>query len=333
MNQIIGFDILKFFLATMLVALHTKGFSDVEIIRRITDPFIAIAVPVFFILSSYFIFRKMDIKGYSWHLYKPFVKRLLLLYSFYFVVSFPIMLVTKWYGFYINYGFVKLCVRFITGLFFSQTYPGGWFLTSLVVATFIIFLLRKFLQISNGVLLVLAILFQLYLVYHASLPFWLQKAYIFIQTHIFPVVELTPIRGFIWCAVGAVLAKSDLMFVLSRSLRIYGSLIATVVFYSFFHILPLGYQYVYTPFFGLAMILLAFNINLRPNDVYLYLRKASILIYLVHFYMLKVFNYLLPPDRLHIFYYISVLFSTLMVAFIILKLENCKYFSILKFSH
>lgn len=57
-SEIYGYDILKFMMAIMIVAIHSANGFDKCSWYYIAYPFIEIAVPCFFVLSSYFFLRK-----------------------------------------------------------------------------------------------------------------------------------------------------------------------------------------------------------------------------------------------------------------------------------
>lgn len=329
-GQIYGFDVLKFFMATMIVAIHTKAFEDIAIIEQFMSPFLSSAVPIFFVLSSYFLFRKMETKGYSWDVYLPFLKRLLILYLFWFVVTLPTTLYSKLY--YLDYGFSKLCWVVLKDFLFSYTFPGSWFLTALVVGSLLVFVLKKYLKASSSFLLGLAIIIFLYIHLYQWLPQGFQKPYLFIQTHIRDVVELTPVTGIIWCSFGCVLARRDLIEKLSKKVGLVWCVISFILLYLIRVFLPEEYKYLAIPFLVLSIIILTYSIKLKPSDVYLKLRNLSILIYLIHFQVLYM-TIILPHNTLHIVYYLIVLAISLLVAGLILLLENTRLLKILKQSH
>ena len=329
-GQIYGFDALKFFMALMIVAIHTKAFHDVNIIQQLTQPFLNSAVPVFFILSSYFLFRKMDSKGYTWKIYWPFLKRLFILYFFWFIATLPLTLHDKWS--YIKYGFPKICMYVIKDFLFSYTFAGSWFLSALIVGTLIVFVLKRYLKATCLILLILALLTFLYVKLISFFPLWLQKPYLFIQTNIRDVVELTPVTGFIWCCVGCVLASGDAMKKISSKLGKRNIMIVFLISYLASVLLPNNTAFVVLPFLVLSIILLAYIIQLEPKGVYMKLRNFSILIYLSHFPLLNL-SIILPTNCLHILYYVTVVFAALLIAELILKLEKINIFSFLKYSH
>ena len=318
-------------MALMIVAIHTQAFYDVGIIQQLTQPFLNSAVPVFFILSSYFLFRKTDSNGYSWTIYWPFLKRLIILYAFWFIATLPLTIYDKWN--YIDYGFPKICWYVLKDFLFCYTFPGSWFLTALIVGTLIVFVLKKYLKATSLVLLTLSLLTFLYVKIVPFCPSWLQKPYLFIQMNLRDEVELTPVTGFIWCCVGCVLASGDAMKKISKKFGTMYLLIVFSITYLASVLLPNDIAFVVLPLLVLAIVLLAYIIQLKPRgDVYMKLRNLSILIYLLHFPLLRIRN-ILPTDSLHIFYYVIVVVTALLIAEIILKLEKVNIFRFLKYSH
>lgn len=137
------------------MAIHTKAFFDVDIIRRLTAPLLNAAVPVFFILSSFFLFSKMEKSGFLWCVWMSFFKRISILYLFWFIITLPVTLYTR--TDYWELSQPVLALTFFKDLLFSHTFGGSWFLSALVVGSLFVFLLKKYLNANNIVLLLLAI--------------------------------------------------------------------------------------------------------------------------------------------------------------------------------
>lgn len=53
-----GLDILKFLMALLIVAVHSEAFRDVYYVNEAILPIINSAVPIFFVISSFLLFRK-----------------------------------------------------------------------------------------------------------------------------------------------------------------------------------------------------------------------------------------------------------------------------------
>lgn len=54
-----GLDLLKFVMALFVVMIHVKPNVHSDILTTVFNPILSIAVPVFFVLSSVLIFKKL----------------------------------------------------------------------------------------------------------------------------------------------------------------------------------------------------------------------------------------------------------------------------------
>lgn len=91
-KSIYGFDILKFVMALMIIAIHSAGSFMKYKLGFFLEPFIASAVPTFFVLSAYFLFKKLRTNNFAFHEVLTFVKRIGIMYGFWFIVNIPVVL-------------------------------------------------------------------------------------------------------------------------------------------------------------------------------------------------------------------------------------------------
>lgn len=84
-----SYDLLKFIMALLIVAIHTNAFYGPWFCTWF-QPVVYIAVPVFFVLSSMFYFIKVR-KNISdrFSILKQYVKRIGILYCFWFFINIP----------------------------------------------------------------------------------------------------------------------------------------------------------------------------------------------------------------------------------------------------
>lgn len=126
-------DLMKLVLSVMVLMIHAKPFSDVSPTAEfmIDQGITRLAVPLFFIASAYFYFKKLGCttdynikKQYA----KKYVSRIFRLYCAWFIISLPIIAVDRFilppYSFEVN------LFRFVRGFFFSSTFGGSWYLMS-----------------------------------------------------------------------------------------------------------------------------------------------------------------------------------------------------------
>lgn len=89
-NVICGFDVLKFLMALMIVAVHARAFVEPHL-SKIMAPLMNVSVPLFFILSSFFLFRKI-LETDRIESVIRFLKRTSTLYVFWLIVNIPLYL-------------------------------------------------------------------------------------------------------------------------------------------------------------------------------------------------------------------------------------------------
>ena len=124
-------DILKFVLSLFIVAVH---FADIAML----SPILRCAVPLFFMLSSFFFFKKYDgvvsTKEKNAVLLK-YIKRNLVLYLFWFIVLLPYTIILRgWFDEALIPGVLKVCRSFI----FSSTFPASWYIMATIIGTSLI---------------------------------------------------------------------------------------------------------------------------------------------------------------------------------------------------
>ena len=130
-ENIASLDLLKIILSIMVIVIHVnpRG-SDLSFI---VYPFVRIAVPLFYIISSFFVFRKINTakKKDQFRIIKKFVSRNAKLYLAWFILLLPSVIVIR--GYY-KLEVISMLKRFLLDLIFGSTFKGSWFLTSLMIA-------------------------------------------------------------------------------------------------------------------------------------------------------------------------------------------------------
>ncbi len=131
-------DVLKLVLCYMIVMLHTIGTDYIS-------PILRCAVPLFFMLSSYFIFSKMS-KCESWEekqrALNAYIKRNLQLYLFWTLIFLPfIVLFRNWF----DEGIIEGIPLMIRGFLFTGTFPASWYIIASVWGTILIYYSARYL--------------------------------------------------------------------------------------------------------------------------------------------------------------------------------------------
>lgn len=127
---------LKLILSIFVVAIHTTGLD-------ILSPILRCAVPLFFMLSSYFFFSKYDNTNEIYERRKvlfKYIKRNLQLYAFWFIVLFPFTLV---YREYLSLSPLEVVVKLLYSTLLSSSFPASWYIMASVIGVLLIICIEK----------------------------------------------------------------------------------------------------------------------------------------------------------------------------------------------
>ena len=134
-------DLLKFILSILIIQIHSDFYLEWM------KPYVRIAVPTFFIISSFFFFKKSPTVNNLW----KYVERLSKLYLFWFIA---------WgsYFFYANRDvfisdFCDGIAFLLKSIFMGSTFAASWYISASIIGTIIVFYLSK--KIPNWLLLLL----------------------------------------------------------------------------------------------------------------------------------------------------------------------------------
>lgn len=153
-KQYRAIDIAKFVMAILVVAIHVRPFTGQtafvydDIIARIADP-------LFFQITAFLFFEKIfaqisgDLRqGMSWRMLGHYMKRILALYTAWFVIYAPVVLPRTWRecgdvrGIA---GLAKMLLALLRKYWLSGYYGAMWFMTALLLAMPLVFILTKYL--------------------------------------------------------------------------------------------------------------------------------------------------------------------------------------------
>lgn len=294
-----GIDLMKFIMAIVIVSIHAQLYT---VLGQWYLVFQDHAVPLFFVFSSFFFFKKIrhaESWNEQWKSLMHFEKRINLLYLFWIIALMPAILYW-WHSEYLHLPLVDLLLQFVKEYFFGSQFGAAWFLGSLIVATPIILCsaskLTKFKKSERGeVILLLITLFiyiylneceecSLYRLYEAtfrsprlSFPialWWLTLGYFFSNKKVEPFLK--------WLGTKKSILLWSIFFVI-------GCIFPTIRYLT----VTIG-----------VVALFAFSINLRLNDnpaIYRRLRIYSIHIFVMHFTIILVISYFMQDHVTMIF--------------------------------
>ena len=328
-KQIPGLDILKFVMALLIVAIHSEAVKGLKYINEIAEPLINSAVPVFFVVSSFLLFRKMrinskneEINGLS--ILRHFTYRLFLLYTFWLAVQIPLVLYTRHY---LSMNFYEFIGNFILDIGLRSTFHGAWFFSALVVGVWIIFRAGKI--FNDKMIWILPFCITMY-TYHAnSLPIEQQALWNWYYDNINNPQNSFPVSLF-WISIGYIMANPRIVNYMSSIKSNYlvgGGILAWIVC-----IFGIDIRVIIV----VSIFIMSFKWKGNYKPIHRIMRQSSILIFTLHFIYIGIFRLLFPKIEWFqhgLILYVFLLIMCFVSSLVILKLKDYKYFSWLKFAY
>ena len=202
-----GLDILKFFMAFLVVAIHSEALKFHPNAFKMFIPIINCAVPAFFVVSSFLLFQRVrNAKSFQDELIVlgHFTHRLFLLYVFWLVVSTPIVLYNRHY---LQMSAIEAVSQFVIDITLASTFHGSWFFSALVVGVWLIYLASKI--FSCKTIWIIPFLVTFYAYNPNTLPYMNQDVWMWYCEHINTPQNSVPVALF-WIALGYVLSLDSI---------------------------------------------------------------------------------------------------------------------------
>lgn len=317
-------DVGKFVAALLVVAIHANPFEHMGAFGEMMNSCILrLAVPFFFLSSSFLFFRRTPHWGGVLH----YVKRILLLYIFWALFSIPIFYIyhTPPYGHPIG------IMQLVSNFFLGSVYPGSWFLITSVECVLLIWLLTY--RLNS--LFVFVICLFLFLFYHRIFDNFLDNS-IVLSLHKY---EGNWAYASIYFFLGKWIADHENILIQSHSMRWggYSLFLLLLDIVSFFLLYPYAFE-VHTymlPIISCTIVLFVLNAEISVKLPYKEIRKMSISFYLSHFTFVALIAFILHHYFSHdwsLLRYILVIFCCFILFLILNSLSSKKGFSWLKYA-
>ena len=346
MSKVKSYDILdlaKFILSIMIVAIHTALFQNYLF------PWLRIAVPLFFMISSFLLFKRVNATANNEKdkVIKKYIIRQLKLYLFWFIILLPLTIYyRKDWVIGVNNIF-QIITNILSNTLFSSTFIASWFIVASIWATIIVYNASK--KINNKILFVIFLLINIicclissYNMFYANNEFISKVVQTYTNFFSSPVFSF-PVALF-WIFMGKMFADEKINYKIKYKKTFCLILIVFIL------LLYMEWKYVYSlsgmfsndcylflrPICVMIFkLLLNININLKHNKI---LRNISTITFPLHASVAPVVAYILKHfitdyTIVGIFNFIITLSGCLLASFIILKLEDKKYFKFLKYAH
>lgn len=321
----------------MIVAIHSSLYPT------ILYPWLRLAVPLFFMISSYLFFVKVkDLpRTQADERLKKYVRRNLSYYLFWFIVLLPLTAIARYIQWY-NGDLLSFIWQILTGALFSSTFIASWFITACVTSVCILYAIPKKHKKAVGI-----VVFLIYLLCCIrSSYFYTVSGIPGIRTfiHYYEWIFTSPVNSFpaalLWVYTGKCIAEGPekrirpllpaaaciLCAILLRSEWAYVYRITGACDNDcYFSLIPAA----------LILFLLIRNCNITLKNAGL-LRTISSVTYPLHgslaygmSYVFKTFFHYENP----LLIFIVCIVTCHIVTFLILKLEKHEKLAFLRFSH
>lgn len=335
------FDLVKFVLSIFIVSLHSGIVPDIFI------PIVRVAVPLFFIISSYLLFEKKSLSvenlAGGGTLYR-FISRNLKLYFFWTVVLLPF---TVAYDIYseltseIRRSAAEIIAQSFQKLMFTA-FPASWYIiASVIAATALFWIPKKY----NKLMLIFS--FALYLICCVSSNYYYlfdadSAVIIFVNIFkpIFNIPHLSFLVAFIWIGIGKVCAESEIVIApIVRRIVIGISVVMLYLEHFVIRIFSLSREddcyIILVPLCFFIFLEIKSSDNFKIKNA-VTLRKMSTIIYCSHGTVIKIcrgiFRYIIHFNS-GIMVFVLTILICLAGCCAVFTLEKKKPFAWLKYSH
>lgn len=330
-------DIAKLVAALFVVSIHMNPLEPCLANDLIIGIFARLAVPFFYLTSSYLFFKKGDI-GIS--NVKHYVKRLLILYAFWFVVNMPIMFIARIEGGgYTSYAQILLVL--LRDFFISNTYDGSYFIISLIECVPLVYFMSKFMK-DIWLLVIGLLLFSfvsICLNYYVYLPLSLSEICKEYGNTDFDLA-CTPLTAYIYVVIGKILACNKRLVFLKKKHIFCISLVSLALYYSESLVFTFGIPRLPLSRIIASVVLFICIMNVRISTTlpYKQFRIMSTIIFFSHFiFVFFVWRYYYHITEVFKFGYFSryllVVSLSLLTFFVIRFLSGRKFTKWVKYSY
>ena len=328
------FDLTKYILSFFIVAIHTGLFP------QILYPWLRVAVPLFFVISSFLLFLKIKKNPKDEPMIiKKFVIRQLKMYLFWFIILLPVTILVRkdWFSEGIAIGIYNS----IKNTLFSSSFIASWYISASIWAVLILWKLSS--KIDSKKITILCTVLYILCCIRSSYYIRISHFYIIEKTiYWLEKIFVNPIFSFpvalFWINLGKLFADGKIKF---RNKEYYALTVISAILLYFEWKLAIKYEggYSFDCYFllfplvvGIFEFLLKHNISLKNAYT---LRKISVITYPIHASIARVLMVLLNKisnntNLVSITCFIIVIITCHLAYFTISKLSGYKKLKFLK---
>ncbi|MBR3721416.1 MAG: acyltransferase [Selenomonadaceae bacterium] len=284
-------DLMKYLMVVLVIANHTDPFANISSVGSFLTVYVftRVAVPYFYVISGYFLFRKMQEDNIDFAKIKKYLLRIFKIYAVWYLIYLPWKLLPTLQN-NLTPVLMTEVADFLRGNFYHL-----YFLHVLIISILLVALLL-YMKIGVNKILVIASLFYVFGLFYSSYNGLFEIIFpsgtTFNETF-YSVMNCYPYlaNAFIYVALGAGIAFRGwhienkyiiIGLVLSWSLVICEGYFTKYVA----NWLVYAECYVMLPAAVFLTALLSFKIPLPDKPLWIYLRKMIMYMYLVHLFLL-----------------------------------------------
>lgn len=323
-------DIFKFFCAILVVAIHTKPFENIFWLDAAIGILTRFAVPYFFVSSTYFLFMKLRVTQNPSKEYRHYFLRLFRFYVIWYVI-FQIVFALR--------GEIRTPIYYIKQFFFCTNGSPLWFLSALLWAATLTFILSRFCkkQVLVGIAIVCFLIGYLFSTLRV----------LFVGNRIFDSINGTFIafvgtqNGLFFAFPYTVLGKllSEKRIIPQKNYYCCGILCSLILLMveSYWAVIKIGADLTFLWISAIPLTYFTMQLTLttspKLNMDFYYIRKSSTMLYVIHVLLMRpvqdIVSWLEISDTQNLVYFIMTLLLATLCALIIVKM--LKRYSVLKY--
>ena len=328
------FDVIKFVLAIMILLLHSNSLPHFFL------PIMRMAVPLFFIMTSYFFFLKyikcILPEEKKCRLIK-FLKRNFFLYIFYCIILLPITIKVRpeWFDGGILYTITQMLKSFL----FTGFFKASWFILASIYSILIVSFFSKYL--NNKWMLIGSILFYILACLDSNYAAIVGKDVIDSFNHDYFRLCNSFFSALVWVIIGKILAEQPIR-IKTKWMIVSVIIPFTMLYFEHFLIRKFSLYGETDCYLSLLVcvpiifIMIGQSNFIKGKDS-VFCRKASVIIYCTHVAVLHVVRILLCGQNVCSCYPVEVillsLLGCLVISLVLIRLSKLKLFNILKYSY
>lgn len=288
----------------------------------VIHPIESLAVPTFFVISSFLFFRKTRYAESQSGLVLHFMKRLCILYLFWCVVWSPIIYIQKDY---LHPMTALVPLYIVKDFFFGNMFDASWFLGALLVGVPMVWGLSRVFK-RDFLVLIIPLLVYLYLQYVKDLPSEWRAPYEWYYS--FKDPHLAFPGGLLWIAIGYMMANKKVIVLMEkiRNLWAWIAALSFLVMTFFIPVLPVILSVV-------ALFVAAYTWQLPEHpQLYRRFRTYSILFYVIHDCFKKIPKQLFGLENGPVLFVVTIAFCFL-ASEVLVRMKEVKGFGWLRYAY